>query len=178
MTVLPILKYPSPILQQKGAPITTFDSDLQRFVADMIDTMYACPGAVGLAAQQVGRALQLFVMDMNAKTTKDALLVFINPTIVQQSRNKIVREGCLSFPDYLANVRRATKITVQAHNQYGEGFTHEAKQLEAVCIQHEMDHCDGVLMIDRIESLKTDWIRRQASVSQPNDDEETSEADD
>jgi len=87
--------------------------------------------------------------------------VYVNPQIVQASRNKTMREGCLSFPEYLANVKRPQKITVKAQNHFGDWFEHEATQLEAVCIQHEMDHLNGVLMIDRIESLKTDWIARQ-----------------
>ena len=106
-------------------------------------------------------------MDVSAATTKTDLKVMINPVIVQQSRNKVVREGCLSFPDYLANVKRATKLTVEAYDPYGELQTYEVKHLEAVCVQHELDHLDGVLMIDRINSLKTDLIRRnrEAAVS-------------
>lgn len=169
MAIRPILKYPHPVLQKKAEPVTVFDKAFQTLVADMIETMYNCPGAVGLAAQQVGETCRVFVMDMAAKTTKDQLRVFVNPELVQQSRNKMVREGCLSFPEYLANVRRATKVVVEARDQYGQVFQHEAKALEAVCIQHEIDHLDGVLMIDRIASLNTDWIRRQ-----PREDEEES----
>ena len=161
MAIRPILKYPAPILQQKAEPVQRFEETFQAFVQDMIDTMYDCPGAIGMAAQQIGKAYRVFVIDMAAKTTKDQLLVFVNPVIVHQSRSKIVREGCLSFPEYLANVRRATKVKVKAYDQYGQKFEYEAKALEAVCIQHEIDHLDGVLMIDRIVSLSTDWIRRK-----------------
>lgn len=161
MAVLKIYKYPHPVLREMGESVLVFDTNFQAFVADMIETLYACKGAIGLAAQQVGKPLQVFVMDMSASTTKDQLRVYVNPQIVQASRNKIMREGCLSFPDYLANVKRPQKITVKAQNQFGDWFEHEATQLEAVCIQHEMDHLNGVLMIDRIESLKTDWIARQ-----------------
>jgi peptide deformylase len=161
MAVLKIYKYPHPILREMGEAVTVFDDSLQTFVADMVETLYACTGAIGLAAQQVGKPLQVFVMDMSANTTKEQLRVYINPQIVQASRNKTMREGCLSFPEYLANVKRPQKIIVKAQNQFGSWFEHEATQLEAVCIQHEMDHLNGVLMIDRIESLKTDWIARQ-----------------
>jgi peptide deformylase len=171
VAIRPILKYPAPILQQKAEPVERFDEAFQAFVQDMVDTMYDCPGAVGMAAQQIGKPYRVFVMDMAAKTTKDQLLVFVNPVILQQSRNKMVREGCLSFPEYLANVRRATKVKVEAYDQYGQHFEHEAKALEAVCIQHEIDHLDGVLMIDRIASLSTDWIRRNPRPDEASEDE-------
>jgi peptide deformylase len=158
---LKIYKFPHPVLRKVGQPVSRFDEAFQGFVADMVETLYACTGAIGLAAQQVGQPLQVFVMDMKAATTQDQLRVYVNPSIIQASRNKVMREGCLSFPDYLANVKRPQKITVKAQNQFGDWFEQEATLLEAVCIQHEIDHLNGVLMIDRIESLKTDWITRQ-----------------
>jgi peptide deformylase len=160
VTVLKLYKYPHPILRKPCQRVTEFDDELRQLVADMVETMYDRHGSVGLSAPQVGSAVRVFVMDVNAATTADALRVMVNPVIVQTSRNKIVREGCLSFPEYLANVKRATRCTVEAFDQWGQPFTVEAKHLEAVCIQHEIDHLDGVLMIDRITSLKTDWIRR------------------
>ena len=160
MTLLKFYKYPHPILRVPGEPVTVFDTELADLVRDMTGTLYDCPGAIGLAAPQVGHSIRLFLLDMTAKTTQDQLRVFINPIIVQQSRNKLSREGCLSFPDYLANVRRATRITVSYQDVSGQTLTHDARDLEAVAIQHELDHLDGILMIDRIESLKTDWIRR------------------
>ncbi|MCX5920263.1 MAG: peptide deformylase [Candidatus Melainabacteria bacterium] len=167
MAILKIYKYPHPVLRAVGERVTAFDETLQTLVADMIETLYACTGAIGLAAQQVGQPLQVFVMDMAAASTKDQLRVYINPEIVQASRNKTMREGCLSFPEYLANVKRPQKITVKAQDQWGQWFEQEATMLEAVCIQHEMDHLNGVLMIDRIESLKTDWITRQPKPLNP-----------
>jgi len=161
MAILKIYKYPHPVLREVGERVTVFDEPLQTLVVDMVETLYACTGAIGLAAQQVGKPLQVFVMDMAAATTKDQLRVYVNPEIIASSRNKTMREGCLSFPEYLANVKRPQKITVKAQDQWGQWFEHEATLLEAVCIQHEMDHLNGVLMIDRIESLKTDWITRQ-----------------
>lgn len=167
MAILKIYKYPHPVLRAVGERVTAFDETLQTLVADMIETLYACTGAIGLAAQQVGQPLQVFVMDMAAASTKDQFRVYINPEIVQASRNKTMREGCLSFPEYLANVKRPQKITVKAQDQWGQWFEQEATMLEAVCIQHEMDHLNGVLMIDRIESLKTDWITRQPKPLNP-----------
>jgi peptide deformylase len=120
-------------------------------------------GAVGLAAPQVGQSVRVFVMDTNAFTTRDNLKVMVNPKIITASRNKTMREGCLSFPDYLANVKRSQRITVEAFDAYGVLQTYELKHLEAVCVQHEIDHLDGILMMDRIESLKTDWLRRQST---------------
>lgn len=162
MAILKILKYPHPLLREMCEPVTAWDAALARTVDDMIETMYASPGAVGLAACQVGILQRVIVMDVNAKTDRDALKVLINPTIIEQSRNKTMREGCLSFPEYLANIKRATKLTFSAFDREGQLQTHTVYGLEAVAVQHEIDHLNGVLMIDRITSLKTDWVRRQA----------------
>ncbi|MFN7310839.1 MAG: peptide deformylase [Vampirovibrionales bacterium] len=161
MTVLKILKYPHPILRIPCPDVIDFDQALQDLVADMVETMYHGTGAVGLAAPQVGQSVRVFVMDTNAFTTRDNLKVMVNPKIITASRNKTMREGCLSFPEYLANVKRSQRITVEAFDAFGVLQTFELKHLEAVCVQHEIDHLDGILMMDRIESLKTDWLRRQ-----------------
>ncbi|XVJ51820.1 MAG: peptide deformylase [Vampirovibrio sp.] len=169
MTVLKILKYPHPILRVPCPELFVFDDALEALVGDMIETMYHGVGAVGLAAPQVGHSIRLFVMDTNAFTTRDQLKVMINPRIITASRQKTMREGCLSFPDYLANVKRSQRITVEAQDVKGKLHVFELKHLEAVCVQHEIDHLDGVLMMDRIESLKTDWLRRQS----PREQEDT-----
>jgi peptide deformylase len=163
MTVLNVLKYPHPILRVPCPEVTEFDDDLAKLADDMVDTMYHGVGAVGLAAPQVRRTVRMFVMDTNAFTTRDNLKVLVNPKIIVSSRNKTMREGCLSFPDYLANVKRAQRVTVQAQDVKGNIIEYEVKHLEAVCVQHEIDHLDGVLMMDRIDSLKTDWVRRRNS---------------
>ena len=172
MSVLKILKYPHPILRIPCPALTVFDQTLQDLVADMVETMYHGTGAVGLAAPQVGQSVRVFVMDTNAFTTRDNLKVMVNPKIITSSRNKTMREGCLSFPDYLANVKRSQRITVEAFDAYGVLQTYELKHLEAVCVQHEIDHLDGILMMDRIESLKTDWLRRQNSQADPEDSQD------
>lgn len=164
MTVRKIYKYPHPVLRQKCAEIDVsaiVSAEMQALITDMLETMYDMPGAVGLAAPQIGEAVRLLVIDVTATGTREELKVIINPVITQQSRNKSVREGCLSFPEYLANTKRATKVTFEAYDQTGVLQTYNVRDLEAIAVQHEMDHLDGVLMIDRITSLKTDWIRRQ-----------------
>jgi peptide deformylase len=166
MAILKVYKYPHPVLRTVCTPVEAVTPDIQQLIEDMVETLYTMGGAIGLAANQVGNTHRIFVMDMTANTTKDQLQVFVNPVIVQSSRNKTMREGCLSFPEYLANVKRAQRLTVEALNAQGILFQHEAKHLEAVCVQHEIDHLDGVLMIDRIESLKTDWVRRQPASCQ------------
>jgi peptide deformylase len=161
MTVRKVLKYPHPILRETCELITTWDSGLQLLVDDMIETMYDSPGAVGLAACQIGETARVIILDVTRKTTQEPCKVLINPTIVESSRKKLMREGCLSFPDYLANIKRATKVTFTAFDRDAVLQTYTVYGLEAIAIQHEIDHLDGILMIDRINSLKTDWIRRQ-----------------
>lgn len=153
------------MLRRMCEPVTTFDTDLRTLVNDMADTMKAFPGTVGLAACQVGVPIRLLLVDAGASTNfGENLHVVINPEITDTSRNKWMREGCLSFPEYLANVKRAQRIVTQFSDMYGEQKQLESTGLEAVAIQHERDHLDGILMIDRITSLKTDWQRR---LSQP-----------
>jgi peptide deformylase len=164
MAVLDILKYPHVQLRQECKPVERITDEIKGMCQDLVDTMYDGPGAVGLSAPQVGYPLRIVVIDVTAKTTRDELRVMINPEIVQQSRNKLVREGCLSFPEYLVNLKRATRVTCKYLTPDGEEVTWESQsQLEAIAIQHEIDHLDGVLMIDRVNSLKTDLIRRYAS---------------
>lgn len=161
MAILKVLKYPHPILREVCEPVTVWDNSLQKLIDDMTETMYASYGAVGLAASQVGETARLVILDTTSKTTREAYKVLINPTIIESSRNKVMREGCLSFPEYLATIKRATKVTFTAYDRDESLKTYTVYGLEAIAIQHEIDHLNGVLMIDRINSLKTDWIRRQ-----------------
>jgi peptide deformylase len=159
----PILYYPHEGLRTPCEPVApeAFGSEaLEALVTTLLETMYQFHGCVGLSAPQIGVSLRVFVLDMSASTTKNQPQVFINPCILSHSRTKRVREGCLSFPQYLANTKRATKLTCEAYTVAGVRWEHEATMLEAVAIQHEIDHLDGVLMIDRIQSLDTDWILR------------------
>ena len=162
MAILKILNYPHPKLREMCEPITEFDSALKDVVHDLVETMYASPGAVGLSAPQIGYSQRIFAVDVTAKTTRTELKVMINPVITVASRNKLVREGCLSFPEYLANVKRAQRVVIEGFAPDSKPVSHEVTKLEAVAMQHELDHLDGVLMIDKIQSLSSDWIRRES----------------
>lgn len=161
MAIKTIYKYPHINLRQQCIPVTDPLSDeIQTLITNLVDTMYNEPGAVGLSAPQIGSDKRVVVIDMAAKTTKDQLKVMINPEIVTVSRKKMVREGCLSFPEYLVNIKRGTKATVKYLDKKGQPQEISVRDLESVAVQHEIDHLDGILMIDQVHSLKTDIIRR------------------
>ncbi len=164
MAIVKIYKYPHVILREMCKPVDSVDQGTRRLIDDMIATLYDCNGAVGLAAPQVGQPVRMVLIDVTAKTTKSELRVMINPEIIKRSRNKLVREGCLSFPDYLANVKRGTRAVVRYMDEHGKTVEAEVRDLEAIAVQHEIDHLDGVLMIDRVNSLKTDLIRRYSAL--------------
>lgn len=163
MAIRPVLKYPAAVLRRCADPVVVFDHALAAFAEELLDSLYAHKGAIGLAAPQIGESVRVIVVDMTANTTRDTPRILVNPTIVSQSRQKTVREGCLSFPEYLANVRRSLRVHFSARDIYGNPIEDHVEGLEAVCIQHEIDHLDGVLMIDRVNSLNSDWIRRTNS---------------
>jgi len=169
MAILKVLKYPHPILREQCEPVVAWDASLQKLVDDMTQTMYGAHGAVGLAASQIGVTARVIILDVSSKTSRSDYKVLINPVILQSSRKKQMREGCLSFPEYLASVKRATRLTFTALDRDQELKTYTVSGLEAIAVQHEIDHLDGVLMIDRITSLKTDWIRRQPRQEKPED---------
>lgn len=160
MAILKVYKYPHPILREKTQKVACVTPEIETIVADMKDTLYSFKGCVGLAAPQVGHPLRIFLVDTSAGKEPDTLKVIINPEITHTAKNKMVREGCLSFPDYLVNVKRALKVTFTCLDEHGNPQEYNVRDLEAICIQHELDHLDGVLMIDRVASLKTDIIRR------------------
>lgn len=160
MTVLEIIQYPDKRLRNTCKPVETFNNQIVKYVDDMIETMYNHHGTVGLAASQVDIPYRIVVIDVTAKTTKDKLLVMVNPVLLSASQKKYVREGCLSVPEYLADIKRAKKVTAKACDQHGNLFEITTKDLEAVAIQHEIEHLDGILFIDKVDRLKTDLIRR------------------
>lgn len=162
LTLLDIVIYPDEALRTVCKEVTVFDDHLETKVNNMIETMYHHQGTVGLAAPQVSLFDRIVVIDINAKTTKDKLLILINPEIISSSQNKYCREGCLSVPDYLADIKRAKKITIKAQDTSGTTFEYSARDFESIAIQHEIDHLDGVLFIDRIDSVKTSLIRRSS----------------
>jgi len=158
--ILEIRKYPDPILQQPGEPISVFDDDLRKLVADMFETTYAANG-VGLAAQQVGVAKRLTTIDVSFGKKPEDRLVLINPEIIFRDGKLYEEEGCLSFPDIHEKVQRSAKVRVRAQNEYGEWFEKDGIDLLSRCFQHEIDHIDGTLFIYRMSALKRDMVLRK-----------------
>lgn len=151
--ILKIVKYPEPVLSQPGEPVTEFNDELRKLVADMFETTYANQG-IGLAAPQVGVSKRLTVIDLSmGKDPKDRL-VFINPEIISSDGKLYEEEGCLSFPDIREKVVRAAHVRIRAQDEYGKWFEMDGDDLLARCMQHEIDHLDGILFIFRMSALK------------------------
>jgi peptide deformylase len=158
MTIKPLILLPDPVLRQKSEPVERIDSDVDRLVADMLETMYDAPG-IGLAAIQIGIPRRLLVIDVSKEDEERNPLVFINPEIVATSdARSTYEEGCLSIPDYYAEVERPASATVRHLDREGKERTTEAEGLLATCLQHEIDHLNGVLFIDYISKLKRDMV--------------------
>ncbi len=158
MALLEIKKYPEKILKQKAAYIETIDDDIQRLIDDMIETMNAARG-VGLAANQVGVLKRLCVID--TREEKSPLIVFINPVILEKEGIEESEEGCLSVPGYLPVIKRAAKVSVKGLNREGKPIEIEATGLLARALQHEIDHLDGILIIDRISPIKREFFKKR-----------------
>lgn len=165
MPVQPILKYPHPILKKVCNRVEIIDQSIIDLVRDLVDTMRAGPGSVGVAASQIGVILRVCVVDVSknrlGKDNNHGLLCMINPEITARSGVAVMREGCMSVPDYTGDVDRATEITVRFSELDGMQREIIASGFEAVALQHEMDHLDGVLFLDRIISIKTGLFRRK-----------------
>jgi len=151
MALLHILEYPDPRLKKVAAPVTAFGPETEKLVRDMADTMYAAPG-VGLAATQVDVHKRVIVIDIS--DSRDDLRVFINPELVATEGEAECEEGCLSVPGYYDKVTRAATITVRAKDARGETFELTTDGLLAVCIQHEMDHLEGKVFVEKLSALK------------------------
>ena len=173
--ILPVVKFGHPTLRQKGARIEAVTPDLRQFIADMFETMYGAHG-IGLASQQVGRALQLTVIDVRgAKDRPSQLwidgqeasveafmpLVLLNPAVTPSGPRIRAAEGCLSFPEIFGEVERHTEVEVTAQNERGEQFHFKAGGLVARAVQHEFDHLQGILFIDRMDSTTRDEVRAE-----------------
>ena len=156
MALLNILRYPDARLHKLAAPVTVFDENLKRQVADMAETMYAAPG-IGLAATQVDVHKQVIVVDVSER--RDTLIVLVNPEILEATGVSDIEEGCLSVPTIYELVERAERVKVRAHDHNGNPFTLEAQGLLSVCIQHEMDHLKGKVFIEYLSQLKQQRIR-------------------
>ena len=166
MAVCSILLYPDPILKQIAEPVAEVDESIVSVIQDLVDTMVDSGHSVGVAAPQIGVLRRVLVVDVSkSKLGKDnnhGLLEMINPEIIEKSGSKIMREGCMSVPDYTGNVTRAEHIVVEFTDRRGQLRVIEANGFEAVAIQHELDHLDGLLFLDRVSSLKTDLYRRKS----------------
>ncbi|MER3427761.1 MAG: peptide deformylase [Pyrinomonas sp.] len=155
-----IVKYPDPVLETPGDPVTEFDEGLRQLVEDMFETMYAASG-VGLAAPQVGVSKRLFVMDCSGGRDLAQRYVMINPQIVMTEGEQTGDEGCLSFPGIYIPVTRAMRAIVRAQDLEGREFELDAQELAARCVLHETDHCDGILFIERVSPLKREMVKRR-----------------
>ncbi len=167
MAVRPIRVYPDPILKQVADPVEQIDESLVEVVQDLVDTMLDAGHSVGVAAPQIGVLQRVVVVDVSksklGRNNNHGLLEMVNPEIIERSGSKTMREGCMSVPDYTGNVTRAEHIVVEFTNRKGQLRVIEASDFEAVAIQHEMDHLDGLLFLDRVSSLKTDLYRRKST---------------
>jgi len=160
MSILRIHHYPDPVLKQKAERITAFDAELHALASDMLETMYAAPG-VGLAAPQVGISRRLIVLDCSPKDGDRQPLVAVNPEILAREGECCEEEGCLSVPEYYAKVVRSEKVRVRFQEIDGTVREVDADGLWAVCFQHEIDHLDGILFVDRLSPLKRGLFRKK-----------------
>jgi len=163
MAVLDILTVPDERLRQESQPVETFDDALRRFIDDLEETRRAGPAAVGIAAPQVGRFRRVVILDVSGKKNNPnhGYMILVNPEITHWEGFEIGREGCLSVPDYTGNVIRATRIRLVAKNPDGEPLEFQMEGFEARAAQHEIDHLDGMLFVDRVVSRRTDLFRRK-----------------
>jgi peptide deformylase len=165
MAVRSILLYPDPILKQAAESVDALDETVVAVIQDLVDTMIDSGHSVGVAAPQIGVLKRVVVVDVSksklGKENNHGLLEMVNPEIIEKSGTKVMREGCMSVPDYTGNVTRAEHIVVEFTDRTGQIRVIEANGFEAVAIQHEVDHLDGLLFLDRVSSLKTDLYRRK-----------------
>jgi peptide deformylase len=165
LAVKRVLRYPHPSLKRKALSLPPESkARIARVAADLCDTMSGHEGCVGLAAPQIDEAVRIVVVDVSEHPrapSSNGLLVLVDPMIVAAEGSEVAREGCLSIPDLTANVRRATEITVRGKTPAGEDRRITSEGFEARCLQHEIDHLDGVLFLDRVASLTADVFRRR-----------------
>lgn len=163
MTVRDVRVYPDPVLKQVAQPVGTIDDYARDLARDLVDTIRAHERCVGLAANQIGELRRCIVVDVGdhrKARSRNGLVVLFDPRIVSATGAEVAREGCLSLPDLTANVRRATDLEVRGIGPDGAERTVVADAFEARALQHEIDHLDGILFLDRVASLKTDVFRR------------------
>ena len=158
--ILKIVKYPEPVLSQPGEPVTEFNDELRKFVADLFETMYAAQG-IGLAAPQVAVGKRVTVIDLSMGKDPAQKLVLINPEVTFREGKQYEEEGCLSFPEIREKIQRAFKVKVRAQNEHGKWFEMDGEELLSRAFQHEIDHLDGILFTKRMSPLKRDLVLRK-----------------
>jgi peptide deformylase len=158
--IRPLMRYGETVLHQPATPVAEVTPEIDRLVNDMVETMYAAPG-IGLAAPQVGVGLRIFVIDLSIGRDPNGLLVMINPEFVERDGMQLEEEGCLSVPGFNATVVRPQRAVVKALDQTGTAYEREGTGLLARAFQHEMDHLDGLLFVDRLRGIKRDMILRK-----------------
>lgn len=162
MAILPIFKYPDPVLRSPTAEISAFDATLHRFLDSMAETMYGANG-IGLAAPQVGKLQRVAVIDVSEE--RNERIDLVNAHIVQRVGTTSSEEGCLSIPGYRDTIKRSKEVVVEMHDAHGKEVELKAEGLLAICIQHELDHLDGVLFVDHLSRLKRElfkrWLKKQ-----------------
>lgn len=161
MAILSIITYPNPILRKKSASVKKIDKQIEKLLDDMAETMYVAPG-VGLAAPQVGVNLRVIVVDVSPKQENSpGLIEIINPEIVHAEGEQTGEEGCLSIPGFVSDVKRKGKVKVRGLDRRGESIVIEGEGLLARALQHEIDHIDGILFIDRLSGLKRELLKKK-----------------
>ena len=160
MAVRVIHTWPDDVLRRKAAPVEDFGDELQRLVDDMLETMYAAPG-IGLAAPQVGISKRLFVIDTSSDTEPGEVIVLANPELFEAEEEIEAEEGCLSVPDYSAKVKRARRVAVRGHNRHGHPVEVRGEELLARALQHEIDHLEGTLFIDRLSPFRREIAKKK-----------------
>jgi peptide deformylase len=162
-----VVKYPDPVLAKRGETVTVFDAELKTLVNEMFESMYIAQG-IGLAAPQINISKRITVIDVSFKKNPKEKIVLINPEIVDRTGKQLEEEGCLSLPDIREKVSRAEWVKVRAQDADGKTFEIEGTELLGRCMQHEIDHLDGVLFIDHLSRLKRELVLRKIKKMQKN----------
>lgn len=160
MALMEVVKWPNPILDNPGEPVTDFGDNLKKLVSDMFETMYSAPG-VGLAAVQVGVSKRLFVMDCSGGKDPEQRIALINPEVLRVEGTQNGEEGCLSFPGIFTPVERNLRAVVRAQDINGNEFEIDGMELTARCMLHETDHCDGIVFLDKMSPIKRELVKRK-----------------
>ena len=162
-----VVKYPDPVLAKRGETVTVFDGALKKLVEEMFESMYVAQG-IGLAAPQIAISKRIAVIDVSFKKNPKEKIVLINPEIIEREGKQLEEEGCLSLPEIREKVSRAEWVKIRAQDVTGKTFEMEGTELLGRCMQHEIDHLDGILFIDRISRLKREMVLRKIKKMQKN----------